>query len=371
MSTTSIDLAIRAAADVSKAEAGLNSLGDTAGRMADDMTAATRQAEKASRSLDGIADSADGVATKGSILAGAMGDIGGGLEAAGLGGFGTALEALSTPLMFAAGLGDLLAVSMESLKLATLKETAANVANRASSIASAAAQKAQTAAQWALNAAMEANPIGLIIVAVVALVVGLVLLYKKSEKFREIVHKVGEIGRKAIGWVVDAIGDLVGWVKDKAPAAFNTLKNVAIKVFHAIPTVFVIEKIIELIGWVKDKLPSALDHAKDAAVKAFDKITAPIRAVVNWVQNLIDKIAGIHWPEPPGWVKDLGGAIGNLFRVNVNAAALAGVSGGTSSAAPTSSTTIQITVQGAVDPDATAKQIQKILNQRSTRIGIA
>ena len=45
--------------------------------------------------------------------------------------------------------------------------------------------KAQTAAQWLLNAAMSANPIGLIIAAIVALVAAFVILWNKSEGFRD------------------------------------------------------------------------------------------------------------------------------------------------------------------------------------------
>lgn len=45
--------------------------------------------------------------------------------------------------------------------------------------------KAQTAAQWLLNAAMSANPIGLVIAAIVALVTAFVVLWNKSEGFRE------------------------------------------------------------------------------------------------------------------------------------------------------------------------------------------
>lgn len=44
--------------------------------------------------------------------------------------------------------------------------------------------KLVTAAQWLLNVAMSANPIGLIIVAIAALVAAFVVLWKKSEKFR-------------------------------------------------------------------------------------------------------------------------------------------------------------------------------------------
>ena len=49
------------------------------------------------------------------------------------------------------------------------------------------AQAAWTAVQWLLNAAMTANPIGLVIVAIAALVAGMVIAYKKSQTFRDVV----------------------------------------------------------------------------------------------------------------------------------------------------------------------------------------
>ena len=57
----------------------------------------------------------------------------------------------------------------------------------ARSYAGAAASGAWTAAQWLLNAALTANPIGLVIVAIGLLVAGLVIAWKNSETFREIV----------------------------------------------------------------------------------------------------------------------------------------------------------------------------------------
>lgn len=71
---------------------------------------------------------------------------------------------------------------------ATVRATAALVAQRTAMIAGAVATRAMAAGQWLLNAAMRANPIGLIITALIALGVGLVLLYKKSTTFRVIVQ---------------------------------------------------------------------------------------------------------------------------------------------------------------------------------------
>ena len=85
-----------------------------------------------------------------------------------------------------------------------------------------AAQKvalaASAAAQWALNAAMSANPIGLVVAAIAALVAGIVLAYQNSETFRNIIQA-------AWGVVQNVIGTVVGWITGTAlpgiKAAFN------------------------------------------------------------------------------------------------------------------------------------------------------
>lgn len=58
------------------------------------------------------------------------------------------------------------------------------------------ASKAWAAAQWLLNAAMTANPISLVIVALAALVAGIVIAYKQSTTFRDIVNGAAH----AFGW---------------------------------------------------------------------------------------------------------------------------------------------------------------------------
>ncbi len=68
---------------------------------------------------------------------------------------------------------------------------------QAKAIAVTIATKAWAAAQWVLNAALAANPIGLVIVGVAALVAGLVLLYKKSETARKIMNAMWDGMKKA------------------------------------------------------------------------------------------------------------------------------------------------------------------------------
>ena len=71
-----------------------------------------------------------------------------------------------------------------------------------------------TAAQWALNAALTANPIGLVVVAIGALVGALVWLYQNNETVRRVVDAVWAGIQTAIGAVVDwLVGTAWPWIQ--------------------------------------------------------------------------------------------------------------------------------------------------------------
>lgn len=90
-------------------------------------------------------------------------------------------------------------------------------------------------AQVALNYAISANPIGVIIIAIGALVAGLVLAYKKSETFRMIVDA-------AWAGIRVAVGAAVGWIVNTAVpfliSAWNNIWNVLKAVGGWINTTF-------------------------------------------------------------------------------------------------------------------------------------
>lgn len=65
-----------------------------------------------------------------------------------------------------------------------------------------AATKVMAAGQWLLNAALSANPIGLVVAAIAALVAGLVYAYNKSETFRNIVDKVFAVLKKLLTYAL-------------------------------------------------------------------------------------------------------------------------------------------------------------------------
>lgn len=133
---------------------------------------------------------------------------------------------------------------------AAARAGAAWLAQRVVMVASTVATGAMTAAQWLLNAALNANPISLVILALVALGVGLAIAWNKSETFRNIVTGAWDAIKRAAsavaGWFTDtAIPALIGaW--HAAGRAMETVRDVvgrawdAIKRAAAAPVNFVI-----------------------------------------------------------------------------------------------------------------------------------
>lgn len=83
------------------------------------------------------------------------------------------------------------------------------VAQKGAIIASAVATKAMTVAQWALNTAMLANPIGLVVVGIGALVGAIALLWNKSEGFRNF---FADMWSSIAGAVKTAINSVIGFI---------------------------------------------------------------------------------------------------------------------------------------------------------------
>ena len=104
--------------------------------------------------------------------------------------------------------------------------------------AQAAATNGLTVAQWALNVAMNANPIGLIITAIAALIGVGWMLYKNWDLIKK---KVSELWDKLLNWLQPAI--------DTVKAAFEKI-------------IETINKVKEAFQKVKEKISGAIDKLK-------------------------------------------------------------------------------------------------------------
>lgn len=96
---------------------------------------------------------------------------------------------------------DAQAASAESVAASTEAETVATEAQAVASESETVATEAATVAQTELDVAMDANPIGLIIIAIAALVIGIIELWKHSTGFRNFMKGMW---RDIKAWAVDA-----------------------------------------------------------------------------------------------------------------------------------------------------------------------
>jgi len=141
-----------------------------------------------------------------------------------------------------------------------------------------------TAAQWLLNIAMDANPVGLVIIAIAALVGGIYLLWTNSAGFRDFF-----IGLWGHIWdVLKAIG---GWFA-------GPFVNFFVDAWHVINHAW-----DAAIGWF-ESIPGKLgDLFKDAG----RFIATPIVAALNFVSDAWNNTIGsLSWTVP-SWVPILGG----------------------------------------------------------------
>ena len=92
--------------------------------------------------------------------------------------------------------------------------------------AEAAATTAATTAQTGLNVAMAANPIGLTVIAIAALVAGLVVAYKKFEGFRNIVDSVFSFIKSAVSGGFDFFKGYLDFVLGIYKGIFNGVAKI-------------------------------------------------------------------------------------------------------------------------------------------------
>ena len=111
--------------------------------------------------------------------------------------------------------------------------TAAYIKNKVATLAAAAAQgvvraatMAWKAAQVVLNVVLSANPIGLVIMAIGALVSAVVYAYNNCESFRKIVNQVWEAIKPLATAIMDGLAKAFEWLVEKCKEAWEWLKNI-------------------------------------------------------------------------------------------------------------------------------------------------
>ncbi|GIG64256.1 hypothetical protein [Phytomonospora endophytica] len=143
-----------------------------------------------------------------------------------------------------------------------------------------------TGIQLAWNIVMAANPLALIILGIVALVAAIVIAYKRSETFRNIVDAAFSAIGTAISTVVDGVVAAFEWCRDKAVDAWETLTGAIDTAVSGITGFFdgLIDKIEAVIGWFQSiKVPDWLSSAGDWIGDLFSSPVPPVQVPVSYM----------------------------------------------------------------------------------------
>ncbi len=318
------------------------------------------------------------------------------------------LEAHPTALVaVAAGVG-LIAAAMIANNIATaiaaeegVVYAAMLVARTAATVAGAAATGIMTAAQWAWNAAMTANPIGLVILAVVALVAGIVLLVKHfglaDDIMRVLKATVGVVWgaiKAVVGFVVKAVvgyvklwinviqfvirivGTLAGIVGRAFMAVFNTVKTWLSRAGDFIRNLW--DGIVRFVSGLGSRLARGARGMWDWISSGIKSAVNLAIGALNWLIRAINSALDIH-VDLPGPLPDVnfngpniptiptldtGGLVAKTGLALVHKGErFSGVGGGFG-------TTVNVYVQGSVISEHDlADTVQRALVRRKKRSG--
>lgn len=183
--------------------------------------------------------------------------------------------------------------AMVASTAATSGGTVAIIAHNVALAASKVAMGAASAAQWLLNAALSANPIGIVIVAIGALVAAFVILWNNCKGFRDFWIGAWNGIKTAFSVVVDFIKnnwkDLALFLVNPVAGAINMLykhndgfRNWANSAGNSIKNGFT-----DAINWIKSLPEEALQWGKDL----IDGLVNGIKSAADHVKQAVGNVA--------------------------------------------------------------------------------
>jgi hypothetical protein len=244
---------------------------------------ASSQAREFGRSADAV-DEVGGASGK---TAGALGDLGGAFDLIGQSDVGAKLGVVGVVMQAGAGAADLYTVGIQGAKaamaalqsgaaLAAVKTVALGIAQKAVALATGV----WTGVQWLLNIALSANPIGLVVIAIAALIVVVILIVKNFGTLRSVAMAawagIQQAAVSAWNWIKRNVFDPLGVAIDTAKTLFQSLWTKISQVWKDITNAF-------LHNPVMDAIQNIIQKIKD-------------------LMGLLDNISIPSWLNPTNWL---------------------------------------------------------------------
>lgn len=154
-----------------------------------------------------------------------------------------------------------------------------------------AATEAWAFVQGILNGTLIANPIGLIVMAIAALVAGIIWVATKTTFFQD-------LWTNAMAWITSAVSNVVNWVKENWPLLLEILTGPIGLAVVAISSHW--DTIMEFFKAVPGRIGSALGGLRDL-------ILAPFKMAFNAVGGLWNNTIGSLNFNIPDWIPGIGG----------------------------------------------------------------
>lgn len=248
-------------------------------------------------------------------------------------GFGGAVKAgLTTLGSFVKTLGTA-ALNFGKLAIQAALSTAKFIAQKAAMLASTIATNAMAVAQAALNLVMSMNPITLIIIAIVALIAIIVLLWTKCEWFRDgvmaVINVIWSAIQSAAQFVMNIFSTIFTFIQNIVQGyvnfwitAFSTVtsfiyNNVLLPIYNFFSSIFqsICNIISNVISFIKNGFSQAasfvkniFSNVKNAISNLFSGVVNIIKAPINGLIGLINGvIKGLNKIKLPDWVPAIGG----------------------------------------------------------------
>lgn len=167
--------------------------------------------------------------------------------------------------------------------------TAATIANKIATLAATAATQGMTLAQYAaataqkvLNAAMKANPIGLIITIITALIAVIIQLVKNNDGLRE---------KFVAAWnkIKEGVAAVVNWFKSIPEKIYNAIVGAVDRVKQVGKDLVsgLWNGVKDKLNWLKDKLKGFATSVLDG-IKSFFGVHSPSTETA-WVGEMLDR----------------------------------------------------------------------------------
>lgn len=193
-----------------------------------------------------------------------------------------------------------------------------------------AATSTATTAQVGLNASMLANPIGIVIIAITALIGVGVLLYKNLDSVREAVDKVWQFMQTAWDAILGIVSGVFNWVKNNWPLLLGILTGPIGLAVLAITTHWdtIKNAFTAVKDWISDRIGDIVGfitgipgRIAGVASTMWDGIKNAFTGVKNWISDRLADIVGYFVALPGRFASGVGNIFGFLsesFKSAIN-----------------------------------------------------